>query len=79
MNYTEINGKLVWNLVFTDQTAAAQLVLKIAQAADAQGHHPDMLIHKWNHLKIELYSHDVNAITERDYTLAKSIEQLLNQ
>ncbi|HTO15495.1 MAG TPA: 4a-hydroxytetrahydrobiopterin dehydratase [Edaphocola sp.] len=77
MNYKEIDGKLVWELEKENQTAVAQLVLNIAKAADALDHHPDMLIHKWNHLRIELFSHDVNAITEKDYQLAERIEALL--
>lgn len=77
MPYTETDGKLVWNIQLKNQTEVAELVLKIARLADAANHHPDMLLHKWNRLQIELFSHDVNAITERDYALATQIEALL--
>lgn len=77
MPYTETDGKLVWNIQLKNQTEVAELVLRIAQLADAANHHPDMLLHQWNRLQIELFSHDVKAITERDYALAAQIEALL--
>lgn len=77
MSYQEKDGKLVWNIQLSNQTEVAGLVLKIAQLADAANHHPDMLLHQWNQLRIELFSHDVQAVTERDYALAAQIEALL--
>lgn len=77
MAYQEIEGKLTWDIQLKNQTEVAELVLQIARLADAANHHPDMLLHKWNRLKIELFSHDVNAITERDHALAAQIEVLL--
>ncbi len=77
MTYQIIEGKLVWNIQLKNQTEIAELVLKIAKLADAANHHPDMLLHKWNQLSIELFSHDVNAITDRDYKLAAAIDELL--
>ncbi len=77
MSYKEIDGKLVWDIQLKNQTAVAELVLQIARLADAANHHPDMLLHQWNRLQIELFSHDVKAITERDYALAAQIEALL--
>lgn len=77
MAYQEIAGKLTWNIQLKNQTEVAELVLQIAKLADAANHHPDMLLHQWNRLQIELFSHDVNAITERDHALAAQIEALL--
>lgn len=77
MSYKEIDGKLIWDIQLKNQTAVAELVLQIARLADAANHHPDMLLHQWNRLQIELFSHDVKAITERDYALAAQIEALL--
>ena len=77
MNYKIANGKLVWELSFSDQSTTAEFVLAVARLADAANHHPDMLLHRWNQLRIELCSHDVNSITERDYKLADQIDRLL--
>lgn len=77
MPYTETDGKLTWNIQLKNQTEIAELVLQIAQLADAANHHPDMLLHKWNQLRIELFSHDVKAVTDRDYALAAQIDALL--
>ena len=77
MRYKEENGKLVWNLEMKNQTEVAELVLKIAKLADAANHHPDMLVHKWNHLNIELFSHDAGKVTDKDYALAAQIDEIL--
>ena len=77
MAYQEKDGKLIWDIQLKNQTAVAELVLQIARLADAANHHPDMLLHQWNRLRIELFSHDVNAITERDHALAAQIEAVL--
>lgn len=77
MPYQETDGKLTWNIQLKNQTEIAELVLQIARLADAANHHPDMLLHKWNQLRIELFSHNVKAVTDRDYALAAQIEALL--
>jgi 4a-hydroxytetrahydrobiopterin dehydratase len=38
-------------------------------------HHPDIAL-SWNRVAIRTWSHDVNAITERDAALAREIDAL---
>jgi len=52
------------------------LMSHVALIAEAVGHHPDMTI-SWNRLSIELWSHDVGAITDRDRELAARLEGVL--
>ena len=47
----------------------------IAKAANAMDHHPDIAL-SWNEVTIRTWSHDVNAITERDVALAEAIDAL---
>ncbi|HOD10520.1 MAG TPA: 4a-hydroxytetrahydrobiopterin dehydratase [Flavobacterium sp.] len=76
MNWETINGKLVTNLKFTSQTDLAQFLMKIAVIADEMNHHPDCKIHKAFQLKITLFTHDKNKITDLDYQLAEKINNL---
>lgn len=56
-------------------TAGAALVMKIAEAADAADHHPDVDVRQ-AHVTVSLKSHDVDAITARDIRLAMRIGEL---
>ena len=75
MQWQNKDGRLTTEITFTDQTELAAYVLKAAQHSDAVGHHADMEIH-YNRLRLSLYTHDANAITEKDHELAKKLQEL---
>ena len=47
----------------------------IARAANAADHHPDIAI-SWNQVTVRLSSHDAHGLTERDFALAGTIDDL---
>ena len=47
----------------------------IARVANAMDHHPDITI-SWREVTIRTWSHDVNAITDRDVALALAIDAI---
>ena len=52
-----------------------RLVNAVAAEANAQDHHPDIAL-SWNEVVLTLSSHDVGALTERDFRLAAAIDRL---
>ena len=62
----------------SDFAAAIGLVNAIALHAEKMDHHPDLLVHGWNKLKITLSTHDQGALTILDIRLAKSIDALMH-
>jgi 4a-hydroxytetrahydrobiopterin dehydratase len=54
---------------------AIAFVNAVAAVANRQNHHPDIAI-SWNRVTIRTWSHDANAITERDAALARAIDAL---
>ena len=50
-------------------------VEKIAEVAEAHGHHPDLEL-GWGYVRMTLFTHDANAITDKDLQLALAIEAL---
>jgi 4a-hydroxytetrahydrobiopterin dehydratase len=52
-----------------------RFVNAVAEAANAQDHHPDMTI-SWNEVTMTLSSHDVGGLTARDFRLAEAIDVL---
>lgn len=54
---------------------AIAFVNKVAEAAEAAGHHPDITIN-YNVVGISLSTHSESGVTERDFELAQQIDQL---
>ena len=77
MNWKEVNGKLIRNVKCQDFIEALELLNKIAVIAEATQHHPDLKIHNYRFLRIEVYTHDTNSITPKDHKLAKEIDIVL--
>ena len=57
-----------------DFKAALNFVNKIGEEAEAMDHHPDILIHSWNKVKVSVSTHSEGGITEKDFMLAGKIE-----
>jgi len=53
-----------------------ELVNKIAELAESEGHHPDLNIHNWNQLTITLSTHAIGGLSINDFILAAKIEQI---
>lgn len=49
---------------------------RIAFECEAQNHHPDWQ-NVYNTLSIRLNTHDADGVTEKDFKLAKSIEEII--
>ncbi len=47
----------------------------VAAVANRLNHHPAIEL-AWNEVTIRTWSHDVDAITERDFTLAREIDAI---
>lgn len=46
--------------------------------AEKLQHHPDLGIRNYNEVFVTTTTHDANAVTEKDYELAREINDLLN-
>ncbi len=57
-------------------TAAMALANRVADAANAANHHPDILIHGYKHVRLTLSTHSAGGITENDFALAETIDGL---
>lgn len=54
---------------------AIAFVNEVAAVANRLDHHPDIAL-SWNEVTIRTWSHDVDAVTERDAALAREIDAL---
>ena len=73
--WRKVLDRLIVRYETGDFNTGTALVTKIAEAADAANHHPDVDL-RYPHVTVGLRSHDVNAITARDIRLARKISEL---
>jgi 4a-hydroxytetrahydrobiopterin dehydratase len=59
-----------------DFAAAVALVNAVAELAEAANHHPDILIHGYNGVRLTLSTHSEGGITRADLDLAGRIDDL---
>ena len=48
---------------------------KVGELAEAQGHHPDIYL-TWGEVKLSIWTHKINGLTESDFVLAAKSERL---
>lgn len=70
------DGSLVKEYVFPDGfMAAVAFVQRVADAAEAADHHPDIDI-RWNRIALRLVTHSEGGITGKDTALAAECDRL---
>lgn len=62
---------------FANFLEALDFVNKVGQLAEEAKHHPDFHIY-YNQVSLELWTHDVQGLSEKDFSLAAKIEDLYN-
>lgn len=67
---------IVRDLTFADFAAAVAFVNRVADAAEAAGHHPDILVHGWNKVRLTLSTHSEGGLTAADFALAQRLDGL---
>ncbi len=63
----------IWTLPSFE--AAVTRFNQIAQLAQAQDHHPEVLS-SYTQLQVRIWTHDVAGLTHKDFALASAIDQL---
>jgi 4a-hydroxytetrahydrobiopterin dehydratase len=61
---------------FKDFAEAMAFVNRVAEAAEEANHHPDILMHGWNKVRLSLTNHAAGGLTEADFEMAKRFDQL---
>ena len=63
---------------FQNFREALDFTNKVGELAEAQGHHPDIYL-AWGKVKITIWTHKIDGLTESDFVLAAKIDQLSDQ
>ncbi|HEX3910730.1 MAG TPA: 4a-hydroxytetrahydrobiopterin dehydratase [Solirubrobacteraceae bacterium] len=67
---------IVRELKLADFAEAIAFVNRVAEPAEAANHHPDILVHGWNKVRLTLATHSEGGLTEADFALAAQIDAL---
>lgn len=60
---------------FPDFAKALEFVNRAGALAEAEGHHPDLLL-AWGKVQVTIWTHRVDGLTEADFVLAAKCDQL---
>jgi 4a-hydroxytetrahydrobiopterin dehydratase len=60
---------------FSDFAAAMAFVNRVAEIAEAANHHPDILLHSWNKVRLTLSTHSEGGLTEADFSVAGKVDR----
>lgn len=72
--YNEEGNVITREYRFPSFRAAIAFVQYVAEQAEAADHHPDIDI-RYNRVVLSLSTHDAGGVTDRDFDLAKAIDQ----
>ena len=77
LGWTMIESKtIVRESAFHDFKEAMKFVNRVAELAESEGHHPDILVHGWNKVRLELSTHAIGGLSENDFIMAAKINAL---
>jgi 4a-hydroxytetrahydrobiopterin dehydratase len=76
MAWRDEGNELVQDYEFPDFGAALAFVNEVGKLAEAKGHHPNILVHDWNQVRLMLSTHSKGGVTDLDRELAEAIDDL---
>lgn len=71
-----IGSTLERKFKFKNFLGSMEFVNKVAQLAEAEGHHPDIHI-SWNRVTLTLTTHAIKGLSENDFIMAAKINALV--
>ncbi len=57
---------------------ALSFVVQVGEIAEAQRHHPDIYL-SWGEVRLEIWTHKINGLTESDFILAAKCDASLQR
>ena len=69
--------EIVRDLTVENFAEAIALTNRVAEIAERRNHHPDILIHGWNKVRLSLTNHAAGGLTATDFELAEQFDGLL--
>ena len=75
-DWTREGDEIVREWKFKDFAGAITFVNRVAEVAEEANHHPDILVHGWNKVRLSLSNHSAGGLTEVDFSMAGRFDGL---
>lgn len=66
---------LTKSYAFDDFATALSFVNRVGEVAEQEGHHPDVML-AWGKVRIDLFTHKIDGLSESDFILAAKCDQV---
>ena len=70
------DDQIVRSWSFENFAGAISFVNRVAEVAEHRNHHPDILVHGWNKVRLSVTNHSAGGLTEADFELARELDAL---
>ena len=64
------------DFVFSNFVEALTFVNRCGELAEEVGHHPNLYIHNYKYVKVEVWTHKIDGLVESDFILAAKIDKV---
>lgn len=64
------------NFKFKNFKEAVAFVNKVSEVAESEGHHPNILLHNWNKVRLTFYTHAIGGLSENDFIMAAKVNEI---
>lgn len=68
--------KIFREFEFKDFRGAIKFINKVADVAEAAGHHPNIYLHNYRKVNLELWTHKIGGLHKNDFILASKIDRM---
>jgi 4a-hydroxytetrahydrobiopterin dehydratase len=73
---TEDGGRIRRRWKMKNFAAGIEFLGRVAELAEAEGHHPDVHLTGYRNVTIELTTHAIDGLSENDFILAAKVNEL---
>ena len=64
------------DFTFSNFAEALSFVNRCGDLAEEVGHHPNLYIHNYKYVKVEVWTHKIDGLVESDFILAAKIDKV---
>lgn len=72
----EGDTKIRKDFEFENFIKAVEFINKVAEIAESEGHHPNLYLHDYKKVTVELWTHKIGGLHQNDFVLAAKIDFL---
>lgn len=74
--WTHEGKQIVREFEFKNFIQAMAFLNKVATIAESEGHHPDFTLYSYKKVRVVLWTHSVQGLTENDFIVAAKIDEV---